>query len=344
MALTDHLPDGLKRAAKPLAPLARAFSLWSEAGGMRMSAAMSFYGILSLAPLLLAIVGMLGWWMDRTVLEKGLLDQIGTVIGPQGTALIAEAMHSAQKPSQGITASIIGFVVLLFGATGVFGELQNAFELVWSQGRGAPGKQNWRHTASLRLRGIGYILVFGFLLLVSLVFSTLLSLFSGWAGAHPSLEIAVRVLNEVVGFIIGAGLFLGLMRLSGGPKPKMRFLMFGACVGAILFTLGRQLMAMYLSSAAVVSAYGAAGSLIVLLMWIYFSSAVLLLGASCARAIEEHVARNRTTSAATATSSAPLPAPRTPSPPRRATPPAPSDIPSRASTARRAAPGRAPAR
>lgn len=290
MALADRIPQRLRRAVRPLRPIARALDLWSEAGGMRMSAAMSFYGILSLAPLLLAIVAMLGWWMDRTVLEKGLLDQLGTVIGPQGTAVIAEALSSAQEPSQGFVASIFGFAVLLFGATGVFGELQNAFELVWTHGQGTPPRQTWWHTATLRLRGVGYILVFGFLLLVSLVVSTLLSFFSGWAGAWVPLEIAARVLNEVAGFLVGTALFVGLMRLSGGPKPRMRFLLFGACVGAILFTLGRQLMALYLANAAVVSAYGAAGSLIVLLMWIYFSSAVLLLGAACARAAEEYVA------------------------------------------------------
>jgi membrane protein len=346
MALIDHVPDKLKGTARRLEPLGRAFSLWSAAGGMRMSAAMSFYGILSLAPLLLAIVAMLGWWMDRSVLEKGLLDQIGSVIGPQGTALLAEAMQSAQKPSQGIAASIIGFLVLLFGATGVFGELQDAFELVWRQGEGTAPKQNWRHAASLRLRGVGYILVFGFLLLVSLVFSTLLSLFSGWAGSNPSMEIAVRVLNEVAAFGIGVALFVGLMRLSSGARPKMRFLVFGACVGAILFTIGRQLMALYLSSAAVVSAYGAAGSLIVLLMWIYFSSAVLLLGASCARALQEYVAKgpNAPASAAKATSAAPAPAPRTPRPPRPAAARGPSDNPSRGSKAPPAGRGRGPAR
>lgn len=290
MAFVDRLPAGLQRALRSAAPFTRAFTLWSEAGGMRMSAAMSFYGILSLAPLLLAIVAMLGWWMDRTVLEKGLLDQLGTVIGQQGTAVIAEALHSAQEPSQGITASIFGFGVLLFGATGVFGELQNAFERVWSHGSGGQRKESWWHTASLRLRGVGYILVFGFMLLVSLVVSTLLSMFAGWAGSWLPLEIAARLFNEVMGFVVGTALFLGLMRLSGGPKPRTRHLLFGAVVGAILFTLGRQLLALYLSSAAVVSAYGAAGSLIVLLMWIYFSSAVLLLGAASARAIEEFVA------------------------------------------------------
>lgn len=293
MAWTDRIPKRLRGLVHTVKPIARAFQLWSEAGGMRMSAAMSFYGILSLAPLLLAIVGMLGWWMDRSVLEKGLLQQIGSVIGAQGTAVIAEALRSAQEPSQGIVASIAGFLVLLFGATGVFGELQNAFERVWSHGRGPAPKQNFLHTASLRLRGIGYILVFGFLLLVSLVVSTLLSMFSGWAGSWIPVEIAARVLNEVIGFAFGAALFLGLMRLSGGPKPRMRHLAFGACVGAILFTLGRQLMAMYLSGAAVVSAYGAAGSLIVLLMWIYFSSAVLLLGAASARAVEEYTAESK---------------------------------------------------
>ena len=290
MALTDHVPERLRRWVRPAYPLARALDLWSNAGGMRMSAAMSFYGILSLAPLLLAIVAMLGWWMDRQVLEQGLLRQLGTIIGAQGTDVIRQALASAKEPSQGIAASVAGFVVLLFGATGVFGELQNAFELVWSHGRGVPSKQTWWHTATLRLRGIGYILVFGFLLLVTLVVSTLLNLFSGWAGQWLPLELAARVLNEVLGFIVCAALFAGLMRLSGGPKPKLRFLVFGATIGAILFTLGRQLMALYLSSAAVVSAYGAAGSLIVLLMWIYFSSAVLLFGAGCARALDEYVA------------------------------------------------------
>jgi membrane protein len=293
MAFTARLPASLQRLAHSGRPFVRAFQLWSGAGGMRMSAAMSFYGILSLAPLLLAIVAMLGWWVDREMLEKGLLSQLGSIMGEQGAGVIKEALASAKEPSEGIAASVIGFVVLLFGATGVFGELQSAFERVWSHGRGELPKQTFWHTATLRLRGIGYILVFGFLLLVSLVVSTVLAMFSGWAGGWLPVEIAVRALNEVIGFVVGAALFMGLMRLSGGPKPRMRYLVFGACVGAILFTIGRQLMALYLSSAAVVSAYGAAGSLIVLLMWIYFSSAVLLLGAASARAIEEHVAERK---------------------------------------------------
>lgn len=293
MALGDRLPSWLQGVLRPLRPFLRALELWSGAGGMRMSAAMSFYGILSLAPLLLAIVAVLGWWIDRSVLEKGLLDQFSTVIGAQGASAVEQALASARRPSEGIAASLVGFGVLLFGATGVFAELQEAFEEVWSQGRPAVQRQGWRHTASSRLRGVGYILVFGFLLLVSLVVSTMLTLFSGWAGSRFPVEIIARVLNEVLGFVVCAGLFTGLMRLSGGPKPRLRFLVFGACVGAILFTIGRQFLTFYLSTAAVVSTYGAAGSLIVLLMWIYFSSAVLLFGAGCARAMDEQVKERR---------------------------------------------------
>lgn len=287
MAWKDHLPQWLRRAGRPLAPLLRAAQLWNAAGGMRMSAAMSFYGILSLAPLLLAIVAMLGWWLDRDLLEKGLLSQLGGIIGQQGAGVLAEALQSAKEPSEGITATVAGLVVLLFGATGVFGELQEAFEEVWSQGGERAAKPGFWRLASLRLRGLGYVMVFGFLLLVSLVVTTLLNMFAGWAGSTFALETLVRVLNEVLGFVVCAALFLGLMRLSAGPKPPMRYLLVGAFIGAILFTLGRQLLAFYLSTAAVVSAYGAAGSLIVLLMWIYFSSAVLLFGAACARSLQE---------------------------------------------------------
>ncbi|MEO8653603.1 MAG: YihY/virulence factor BrkB family protein [Ramlibacter sp.] len=273
--------------ARPAAPFVRAAQLWTEANGGRMSAAMSFYGILSLAPLLLLLVAVLGWWIDRQLLEKGLTSQIGTIVGEQGSALIQHALSSAKEPRQGLIASVIGFAVLVSGATGVFSELQSAFERIWVSGSETVAQQKWWYSASLRLRGVGYVLAFGFLLLVSLAISTLLNLASGWAGSQLALEQAVRVLSEVIAFGICAALFFGLMRMSAGPKPGSRSLAFGAVVGATLFTAGRQLLAVYLSSAAVVSAYGAAGSLVVLLMWIYFSSAVLLFGAGCAKAVDE---------------------------------------------------------
>ena len=265
----------------------RAMEQWIEADGLRMSAAMSFYGILSLAPLLVLMVAVLGWWLDRAYIEVSLVDQIRDVVGAQGAQVVQQALVSAQKPSQGITASLFAFALLLSGATGVFAELQDAFARLWREGTGEVPQQKWWHGASLRMRGVAYILAFGFLLLVSLAISTGLSLFSSWAGNYLPLERIAFVLNEVVSFGFCIVLFVALMRMSSGPKPSLRFLVMGAAAGAFLFAVGKHLMAFYLATAAVVSAYGAAGSLVVILMWIYFSSAVLLLAASVARALSD---------------------------------------------------------
>ena len=274
----------LKVARRIYIPLWRAVQQWLDADGLRMSAAMSFYGILSLAPLLVLMVAVLGWWLDRTYIETSLVSQFSSVIGKQGAEVVKQAIASAQEPSEGIAASLIAFVLLLSGATGVFAELQDAFERLWRQGSGQTPTQKWWYSATLRLRGVAYILAFGFLLLVSLVVSTGLGLVSTWAGSYLPIEKVAFSINEVISFVFCVGLFVALMRMSAGPKPSLRFLVMGASAGAVLFAVGKHLMALYLSTAAVVSAYGAAGSVVVILLWIYFSSAVLLLSASMARA------------------------------------------------------------
>ena len=302
VAFAGNLPGGLKppsRLSKLFSlstlqsfyrPLWLAIQRWLDADGLRMSAAMSFYGILSLAPLLVLLVAVLGWWLDRTYVATSLIDQIRNVVGAQGAQVVQQALSSAQEPSQGITASLFAFVLLLSGATGVFAELQDAFERLWRQGSGQAPQQKWWYTASLRLRGVAYILAFGFLLLVSLVVSTVLGLVSGWAGSYVPVEKIAFAINEVISFGFCVGLFVALMKMSAGPKPSLRYLVMGSAVGAVLFAVGKHLMALYLSTAAVVSAYGAAGSLVVILMWIYFSSAVLLLSASVARAWADEAA------------------------------------------------------
>ena len=276
--------SGMSSLNRIYRPFWGAVTRWLDADGLRMSAAMSFYGILSLAPLLVLLVAVLGWWLDRSFIETSLVKQIQGVIGAQGAQVLQQAIASAQEPSQGIAASLFAFVLLLSGATGVFAELQDAFERLWREGSGEATQQKWWHGASLRLRGVAYILAVGFLLLVSLAVSTFLGLFTGWAGNFLPLEKIAFIVNELVSFGFCVGLFVALMRMSTGPKPSLRYLVMGAAVGAILFAVGKHLMALYLSTAAVVSAYGAAGSLVVILMWIYFSSAVLLLSASVARA------------------------------------------------------------
>lgn len=290
LTLKDRTTRIVQPAAKLFQPFWRATTLWLEADGLRMSAAMSFYGMLSLAPLLLLLVGVLGWWMDRSYLESSLIAQVQAVMGRQVADVVRQALTSAQAPAEGRVASLVGFVVLVSGATGVFVELQSALEQLWRGEAKVPGRAAWWRMASLRLRGLAYVLALGFLLLVSLVLSTLINLFANWAGSHlqfAPLAPALQFVNEAAAFGFAVALFVGLMRIGVGGKPPLRCLLAGAVVGATLFTVGKQLLAWYLSTAAVVSAYGAAGSLVVLLMWIYFSSGVLLFSASCARAFQE---------------------------------------------------------
>ncbi len=283
----SDVPKWLQGRLKVLQPLHRAFELWSDADGLRMSAAMSFYGILSLAPLLVLIVAVLGWWLDREMLETSLIKQIGGLVGQQGADVIRAAIASARAPGQGLLASVFAFALLLMGATGVFAELQSALERLWTQGTGVAAVDAWWHTATLRLRGVAYVLAFGFLMLVSTVIASLLGLLETWAGARWDMKLVLAALNQIVSFLITTGLFVALMRMSAGPQPRMRHLVRGAAVGALLFGVGKYGLALYLSTAAVVSAYGAAGSLVVLLMWIYFAAAVLLLGAAVARVMAE---------------------------------------------------------
>lgn len=274
---------------RPLQPIIAAVQLWLQADGLRMSAALSFYGMLSLSPLLLLIVALLGWWLDRSMIEGELMAQAHAVMGAQGASVLQAAMASTQAKSDGLVASALSLVLLASGATGVFAELQNSMRKLWVVGLDVPPEpaKPWWSMATIRLRGLGYVLVLGLMLLVSMVLSTALKLASDWAGSVlpiAPLSGLMLVANELLSFGVSVALFWGVMRLGSGPKPPTRYLVFGAMVGAALFIGGKQAFAWYLSKAAVVSAYGAAGSLVVLLMWIYFTSAILLFAAACARA------------------------------------------------------------
>ena len=286
-APAPQVPAAFRGRLRPVYPLYRAFQLWSDADGLRMSAAMSFYGMFSLAPLLLVLVALLGYVVDKQVVEANLLGQIQDIVGPQGAELIRAALASARQPGDGLFASAIAFILLVTGATGVFAELQSALERLWTQGTGTQAMDAWWHKATLRLRGIAYVLAFGFLMLVSLVIASAVNLLQSWAGARYQMDAIWVVLNQLLSFAITTALFVALMRMSAGPQPRLRYLAAGAAIGAVLFGVGKYALALYLSTAAVVSAYGAAGSLVVLLMWIYFTSAVLLLGASFARVMAE---------------------------------------------------------
>ena len=206
----------------------RAVRMWRDADGLRMSAAMSFYGMLSLAPLLLVLVGVLGWWIDKAYLETNLIDQVRGVMGERGAEVVRLALASAKAPGEGRLASIAGFVLLLSGATGVFVELQSALERLWTGGQPVHEDKAWWRMATLRLRGLAYVLVIGFLLLVSLVLSTVINVLATWASALLPFGsgLLLQLINEAVSFGVVVLLFVGLMRIGSGPKPPLRCLLF----------------------------------------------------------------------------------------------------------------------
>ncbi|RMX03567.1 YihY/virulence factor BrkB family protein [Corticibacter populi] len=265
--------------------LVRAVQSWMAADGMRMSAAMAFYAMLSLAPLLVLVVAGLGWWLDRSTVESTLINQVQAVTGERAASVVRQALSSATTKSEGIIASLIAFGVLLSAATGVFVALQDALKAIW--GSNTEIQRPWWWILVVRLRGVGYMLVLGGLLFASLVMSAVLKVVASWLDGVLTNPWFWSLLNETVSFLFVVLLFTGLMRISDGPKPSLRYLVVGGMMGAVLFIIGKHVMAMYLSGAAVVSAYGAAGSLVALLMWLYFSSAILLLSASFAKALAD---------------------------------------------------------
>lgn len=270
----------------PARPVLRAINLWLDADGLRMSAAMSFYGILSLAPLVVLLVSVLGRWLDTAALEANLLARVSAGMGQQAADVVQQALGNAFT-SDGTATSLLAFLVFASGALGVFAELLFAFERLWRFGRPNMPSLPWWNSVLLHLRGLLYVLVLGALMLVSLVFSTVMTVMVGHVEAFIALGPVLPWFSELVAFVACTLLFIGLMRMSTGPKPALRHLAWGAVVGAVLFSLVRHALASYLTSAPIVSAYGAAGSMVAVLMWFYITSAILLFAAAWARALAD---------------------------------------------------------
>ena len=270
----------------PARPVLRAVNLWLDADGLRMSAAMSFYGILSLAPLVALVVSVLGRWLDMETLEANLMARISAGLGQQAADVVQQSLANAFT-SDGTATSLVTFLVFASGALGVFAELLFAFERLWRFGRPNMPVLPWWNSVLLHLRSLLYIVVMGALLLVSLVASTVMTVMAGRVEAFVAVGPMLPWLSELVAFIACTLLFIGLMRMSTGPKPALRHIAWGAVVGAVLFSLVRHALASYLTSAPIVNAYGAAGSMVAVLMWFYISSAILLFAAAWARALDD---------------------------------------------------------
>jgi membrane protein len=262
---------------------------WFDHNASSLGAALAFYTIFSVAPILIIAVAIAGYVFGADVAQTEVLSQLRALTGDAGAAAIRELLASAHYSDKKGLAAAIGIVTLVVGATSVFGELQNALERVWqtppqAKTRSQPRSFGWWRFVRGRVLSVGMVLGVGFLLLVSLVASAALAALGGWLGAFlPQLKIVLPMADLLVSFGMTVLLFAMIYRYVPRESIPWGDVWIGAAVTALLFTIGKYLIGVYLGKSSFNSAYGAAGSLIVLLLWIYYSAQIFLLGAEFTR-------------------------------------------------------------
>jgi membrane protein len=242
-----------------------------------MGAALSYYTLFSIAPLLVIVTAVAGWFFGEEAAHGQLTAQLQGLMGEEGGKAVEGMVAAASDRKDGIVATVVGVFVLLLGATTVFGELQNDLDRIWR----APVQDKtggvWRLLRS-RLLSIGMILGLAFLLMVSLVFDAVLQSLGRLWGTG-ALEALAQGVNMVVGFALTTLVFAMIYKLMPRAKIEWHDVWVGALVTAVLFTVGKFLIGLYIGRSAVTSAFGAAGSLAVVMIWVYYSAQIFLLGA-----------------------------------------------------------------
>jgi len=252
-----------------------------EDEALTRGAAIAFYTATSLAPVLLIVIATAGLLYGREAAEGAITSQFGELMGRQTAELLQTAIAGANRKSSSVLAAAIGIVTLIVTASGVFGEMQSALNAIWkAEPRGTTiGRLIRARAASLAL-----VAVLGFLLVVSLAISAALTAFGNQLDSVlPFGQVIPMVLNTIVSLVLISFLFAAVFKVLPDRKLEWRDVSIGAFITAILFVAGKSLIGWYIGSSAVASTYGAAGGLIVLLLWVYYSAQVFLFGAELTR-------------------------------------------------------------
>jgi membrane protein len=251
---------------------------WVDDYAPSMGAALAYYTLFSLAPLLLIAVSLAGLVFGPVAARGDVFAGLQEVIGDDGAAAAQSLLQSLNKPAQGIVGTVVGLATLLIGAASVFGELQNALDRIW-RAPARPGSGLWSLVRA-RLLSFGMVLGIGFLLVVSLLASAAIAAFGKrYAHAFGAWAIVAESLNFVVSFAVVTALFAMIYKILPRVRIGWRDVGVGAAVTALLFSLGKSLIGLYLGRSGVASGFGAAGSLIVVIVWTYYSAQIFLLGA-----------------------------------------------------------------
>lgn len=251
---------------------------WSEDKASRLAAALSYYTIFSIAPLLVLAIAVAGLVFGRDAASNQLFGEIRGLVGDQGAQAIQTMVQSVNQKGGSILATLVGIATLLLGASGAFGQLQDALNTIWQvQPKPGLGIKGFLRT---RFLSFSMVLVIGFLLLVTLVISAVLSALGHYLeGILPIPPAVMQLLNFTISFGVTALLFTLIYKVLPDVTVRWRDVWIGGVVTAFLFSVGRYLIGLYLGRGSVSSAYGAAGSLVLILLWIYYSAQILFFGA-----------------------------------------------------------------
>ena len=257
----------------------KSFAAWLDDYAPSMGAALAYYTMFSLAPFLILIIAVGGLVFGADAARGAIVSQLRDLIGEEGAVAVQGLLTSASHPAKSIIASIIAVLTLLLGATSVFAELQSSLDRIW-RAPALPQTSGLWTLLRQRLLSFGMIVSIGFLLLVSLVVSAALSALGTWSGGFlPGWEVLLQVVNLVVSFGITTVLFAMVYRILPRVWVAWTDVWIGAAVTALLFNVGKLAIGLYLGKAGVTSGFGAAGSLVAILVWVYYSAQVFLLGA-----------------------------------------------------------------
>ena len=251
---------------------------WRKDYAASMGGALAYYTLFSIAPLLLIVIAIAGFFLGPEAARGELFVQLQGLLGDDGAAAVQGLLESASQPEEGLFATISGVLLLLVGATTVFAELQSDLDRIWRV-EAKPTSGLWALLRA-RLLSFGMILVLAFLLLVSLVLSAALSAVGKlWGGWFEGLAVLLEVVNFVFALTITTGLFAMIYKFLPRAEIAWHDVWVGAAVTAILFAVGKFLIGLYIGRSGIASGFGAAGSFVVLLVWVYYSTQTFLLGA-----------------------------------------------------------------
>jgi membrane protein len=260
---------------------------WMGHEGPRLAASLSLYSLLSLAPLVILSVSIASLGFNRIAAQQAVIEEVRRMMGDSGAAAVQTIIQYGKTPQRGYLASVLGVLTLLFGASSVFGELQSALNKIWN----AKPREDAGVLTLVRSRLFSFamVLALGFLLLVSLVFSAVLTLVSAYFSHELSLpSLFLAAFSEIFSIAAIAGLIAVIFKYVPDERLQWRNVWEGAIATALLFTAGKWLLGLYLGKEAIGSAFGAAGSLVVVIVWVYYSAMIFYFGAEFTRVCSVH--------------------------------------------------------